>query len=200
MSSSLIISVLLLCISFIEILHASNFRLSGQLQGLPEDISPSIARIFMDGGKQIAIPTKNGKFVFRDLPVGDHSMEIHMNGYEWYTYVVDVRADGKIRAYLHGQKEALPPQLIIMPARMAKYVPDRKPWNPLNLLKSGPGIMIAIMLVTTVILPKMMEGMDPQAMMAEAQQEAVQGQTQTQSAVQSGNSGNASQKSKGKRK
>merc|ERR1712003_233043 len=116
----------------------------------------------------------------------------------WDTYMIDVRNDGKIRSYLRQRRnEPLPPQLIIMPRGMAKYVPDPKPWNPLNFFKSGPGIMIAIMVVTTVILPKMMEGMDPQAMMAEAQQQQQQqqqSQSGSQSVSSSSNSGGGNRK------
>ena len=193
--------LLLICIASI---NANNYKLSGQIAiaGL-SNVSPSAARIFMDGGKQIAIPQQNGKFFFYNLDVGEHSLEVHLNGFEWNLYLIDVRNDGKIRSYVHQKRnDPLPPQLIIMPLRMAKYVPveslsllflpslhcifvqDPKPWNPLNFLKSGPGIMIAIMLVTTVILPKMMEGMDPQQMMAEAQ---AQQQQQQQSVSNSGN-------------
>ena len=75
---------------------------------------------------------------------------------------------------------------------------DPKPWNPLNFFKSGPGIMIAIMIVTTVILPKMMEGMDPQAMLAE-QQAQQQAQAQQQGQVSNTGRGSGSQK-KGKRR
>ena len=107
----------------VEIINSSNYRLTGSLSGLADDVSPSNARIFMDGGKQIAIPRDNGKFYFYDLEVGEHSIEIHLNGYEWYTYLIDVRNDGKIRAYVQGKKEALPPQLIIYPTRIAKYIP-----------------------------------------------------------------------------
>jgi len=66
----------------------------------------------------------------------------------------------------------------------------------LSFFKSGPGIMIAIMLVTTVILPKLMEGMDPQQMLADAQaQQSAQQQGQNagnttsggQQSVQGGN-------------
>merc|ERR1711933_446430 len=120
----------------------------------------------------------------------------HLNGFEWNLYLIDVRNDGKIRTYVQNKRnEPLPPQLIIMPLKMAKYVPDPKPWNPLNFLKSGPGIMIAIMVVTTVILPKMMEGMDPQAMMAEAQQaQQQQSQSGSQSVSSSSNSGGGNRK------
>eukprot|EP01083_Nonionella_stella_P211334 764231_1 len=173
------LSLILLTIT-IECLNAHNYKLTAQISGLPDNISPSYARIYMDGGLQISIPRDTGKFYFHNLPVGEHSIEIHLNGFEWHNYLIDVRNDGKIRAYIHtNKKEALPPQLIIMPLRIAKYVPDPKPWNPLNFLKSGPGIMMAIMLVTTVILPKMMESMgDPQQMIADAQTEQGQGQVQ----------------------
>ena len=114
---------LLLLAVTIECINAHNYKLSGTLAGLPEDLSPSFARIFMDGGKQIAIPRDNGKFYFYNLDVGEHSIEIHLNGYEWYSYLVDVRNDGKIRSYVMGKKEALPPQLIIMPLKAAKYIP-----------------------------------------------------------------------------
>ena len=107
----------------IECINGSNYKLIGQIAGLSEEVSPSLARIYMDGGKEIAIPRDNGKFYFRNLDVGEHSIEIHLNGYEWYVYMIDVRNDGKIRAYIHGKKEPLPPQLIIMPVRIAKYVP-----------------------------------------------------------------------------
>ena len=107
----------------VKIINSSNYKLTGSISGLAEEVSPSNARIFMDGGKQIAIPRDNGKFYFYDLEVGEHSIEIHLNGYEWYTYVIDVRNDGKIRAKIQGKKELLPPQLIIYPIRISKYIP-----------------------------------------------------------------------------
>ena len=110
----------------INLINAGNYKLTGQLAmpaGIQEEISPSLARIFMDGGKQIAIPRSDGKFQFYNLEVGEHAIEIHLNGYEWHTYLIDVRNDGKIRTYIQGKKEALPPQLIIMPTKMAKYIP-----------------------------------------------------------------------------
>lgn len=107
-----------------EFINASNYRLAGTISGLAEEVSPSTARIFMDGGKQIAIPRDNGKFYFHDLEVGYHSIEIHLNGYEWRTYKIDVRNDGKIKTYIQGKEnEPLPPQLIIYPMRVAKYIP-----------------------------------------------------------------------------
>ena len=114
------LSLLILCIT-IDCINGHNYKLTGQIA--VNDISPSLARIFMDGGKEIAIPNNNGKFYFYDLDVGEHSIEIHLNGYEWYTYLIDVRNDGKIRSYIFGKKEPLPPQLIIMPLRKSKYVP-----------------------------------------------------------------------------
>ena len=64
--------------------------------------------------------------------------------------------------------------------------------------------MIAIMLVTTVILPKMMEGMgDPQEMLREAQAaQEQQGQSSGQQSVQGGggSGGGSSGKGRNKRK
>eukprot|EP01084_Bolivina_argentea_P208810 355859_1 len=184
----------------IECITANNYKLGGQIAGLPEDVSPSLARIFMDGGNQIAIPKDTGKFYFSNLPVGEHSLEIHLNGYEWFTYLIDVRNDGKIRSYIqNNKKEPLPPQLIIMPVRQAKYVADPKPWNPLSFFKTMPGMMILLMVVTTVILPKMMEGMDPQQMVADAQAEGTE-QQQQQSVQSSGGSSSSSNSHKRNRR
>lgn len=101
-------------------ISANDFELSGSIIGI--DVSPSLARISLDAGDQIAIPHKNGKFYFHDLSIGEHSLEIHLSGYEWHTYMIDVRSNGKIRKFKSQKKEAESPKFVIAPVKKAQYV------------------------------------------------------------------------------
>mmetsp|Transcript_27159 Transcript_27159/g.33124 ORF Transcript_27159/g.33124 Transcript_27159/m.33124 type:complete len:184 (+) Transcript_27159:54-605(+) len=149
------------------------YKLTAEISDIGDD-DYSSGRIIMDGGKYVAIPNINGKFTFNDISVGEHSIEVYYKNYEFYMYLIDVRSNGQIRASIKGGKDRLPPKLIITPKQIAKYIPDQKQYNPLSFLKSGPGIMIIIMIFSSVIMPKMLDAVKDQQQFEQQQQQEQQ--------------------------
>lgn len=157
-------------------------------------ISPSYARISLNGGERVAIPTKTGYFSFPNMLAGMHTMEVHLTGYVWHTFSVDMSEDGKPKVYKLGTKERLPPKLIVRPLSKAKYKPDPVPYDPLKIIKSPMGIMMTIMLVSTIVMPKLMESVKEQQREMAQQQAAeaarAQGGGQGAPPAASGDGGN----------
>ncbi|EFJ36683.1 hypothetical protein SELMODRAFT_77297, partial [Selaginella moellendorffii] len=112
---------------------------------------PASVKLLLNGGEKITFPLKNGYFAFQGIPAGTHLIEVSAPGFFFSPLRVDVSAR------LHGQVRA-------SRSRPEEFSPKREPFSVLGLLKSPMGLMVAFMLIAVVVLPKLMDNIDPEEM------------------------------------
>ncbi|EFJ08694.1 hypothetical protein SELMODRAFT_131306, partial [Selaginella moellendorffii] len=127
---------------------------------------PASVKLLLNGGEKITFPLKNGYFAFQGIPAGTHLIEVSAPGFFFSPLRVDVsaRLHGQVRASLVETGRVLSGNLVLEPMRQEQYFEKREPFSVLGLLKSPMGLMVAFMLIAVVVLPKLMDNIDPEEM------------------------------------
>jgi len=121
-------------------------------------------KVVLNGGQQVSFIRSDGSFAFHGVPAGTHLLEVVALSYFFSPVRVDVssRLQGQVRAtYVEGNRR-IPESLILEPLREEYYYERREPFSLLGLLKSPMGLMIGFMLICVVLLPKLMDSIDPE--------------------------------------
>ncbi|RPB02622.1 hypothetical protein L873DRAFT_421192 [Choiromyces venosus 120613-1] len=112
---------------------------------------------------------RDNTFSFRDVPEGSYLLDVQCQTYQFAPLRVDVNGQGEVEVHQtfrgnewrnKGEKKGYP--IEIQPVRPIDYYIVREGFNPTKLLGS-PMILIALFsLVMIVMLPKLMDQMDPE--------------------------------------
>lgn len=124
-------------------------------------------KIILNGGERVTFPRANGYFSFVGVPAGTHLLEVVALGALFPPVRIDVsaRLKGQVRAvYAEDQRQTLGDPMVLISARKEEYFEIREPFSVWSLLKSPMGMMVGFMLVVMVILPRLMDGIDPEEM------------------------------------
>ncbi|ETO25580.1 hypothetical protein RFI_11557 [Reticulomyxa filosa] len=156
--------------------QGKDFRIDGRIAGVERELFAK-ARVSLDGNRQIAIPTVEGKFALfvtiffflkcvyqnikknpsSDVSIGKHRLEVHLSGYVWNVFSVDMESNGKAKIFKLQNNERQPPQLIVTPIQPAIYIKPPQSYDPLQIVKSPMGFMMAMMLFMSLVMPKMLK-------------------------------------------
>jgi hypothetical protein len=142
---------------------ASANTLAGRVKGVAAS-SLSAARVRVSGaaGEFTTLLTGDGEFSLSMMPAGKYQLETEVVGYFFEPLRVEIASDGGVRAAPMYHKEKLAYPLVLAPhAQKPVYFKQHPPVNVLNYLKSPMVIMMIVMGFIIVVLPKMMDSMDP---------------------------------------
>merc|ERR1719210_716361 len=87
---------------------------------LPNYVPLSEGRVYLDGDKLKAIPSKEGAFRFSNLSPGSYSLSIDMVGWQFPNYRVELGRDDT-KVYYFGTTERVPTPLTMKPMRPVEY-------------------------------------------------------------------------------
>ncbi|MCO5602218.1 hypothetical protein L7F22_056346 [Adiantum nelumboides] len=126
----------------------------------------SNVKISLNFGQKVAFIRPDGYFAFTGIPAGTHLLEVVAPGYSFSPVRVDVsaRLNGQLQATLTETRRILSEPLVLEPLREETYFEKREPFSLMGLLKSPMGLMVGFMAVAAILLPKLMENIDPEEM------------------------------------
>eukprot|EP00268_Persea_americana_P012309 TRINITY_DN15185_c0_g2_i1.p1 TRINITY_DN15185_c0_g2~~TRINITY_DN15185_c0_g2_i1.p1 ORF type:complete len:201 (-),score=41.79 TRINITY_DN15185_c0_g2_i1:454-1056(-) len=135
----------------------------------------SNVKIILNGGESVTFVRPDGYFSFHNVPAGTHLIEVAAMGYFFSPVRVDVSARnrGKVQAALTETRRGLS-ELVLEPLREEQYYEIREPFSVMSLLKSPMGLMLGFMMLVMFVMPKLVDGMDPEEI-KRAQEEMRQG-------------------------
>jgi len=142
----------------------------------------------LDHGRFEAHLKRDGSFSIKKVPSGVYIFEIASNEYAFDRYWIDVNADAKVvRAskwtpgtqYEASSKFAAQYPLVLIPLGKYGYFTPREKFNWLSMIQNPMVLMPLLALGAMYVMPKMMEGLDPEELkeVQERQQRLLGGMT-----------------------
>ncbi|KAG0316004.1 hypothetical protein BGZ99_007133 [Dissophora globulifera] len=149
-------------------------QISGTINGQGENPHPrdlsSRTRVTLNGGKYTAMITKDGKFIFADVPQGSYLLEVQSPQYVYPTVRVVV-TEKDPRAYLvsygadwSNDNNIVQLPLALTPRAATEYFIAREGFKLQHLFANPMMLMMGFSVVMLFIMPKLMANMDPEAM------------------------------------
>ncbi|CAG8480137.1 4760_t:CDS:2 [Paraglomus brasilianum] len=145
----------------------------------------SNTKILINGGQYSALVRKDGKFTIQNVPPGSYLLEVSSRRYLYPRLRVNVDASG-VEAFItilgadwpdtvnknvqHSNvnapktANALPYPLELKARAMADYFVPRESFSIASVFANPLIIMMGVSVVLLLVMPKMMEGLDPEAL------------------------------------
>ncbi|CAZ80224.1 unnamed protein product [Tuber melanosporum] len=136
----------------------------------PSTLPPSTSlTLTTTGTTKRTLIRRDNTFSFRDVPEGSYLLDVQCQTHQFAPLRVDVNGQGEVVVHQtfrgnewrnKGERKSYP--IEIQPVRPIDYYVVRESFNPTKLLGS-PMVLIALFtLVMIVMLPKLMDQMDPE--------------------------------------
>lgn len=140
-----------------------------KVEGLGARVFPSKTvniHVIWNGGQQVTYVRPDGYFAFQGVTAGTHLLEVSALGYAFSPMRVDVsaRLHGQVRALAVETRRYYSDVLVLEPMREEVYYERREPFSAIALVKSPMGLMVGFMVVALVLLPRLMDSIDPEEM------------------------------------
>ncbi|KAF9946351.1 hypothetical protein BGZ65_009808, partial [Modicella reniformis] len=153
---------------------ASAAQISGTVVGqtetpYPRDLSHK-TRVILSGGQYSAMITRDGKFVFPDVPEGSYLLEVQNPQYIYPTVKLTVNGkDSKAHLVSLGadwsnNDNIMQFPLTLTPRGPSTYFIPREGFKISHLFANPMMLMMGFSVVMLFIMPKLMANMDPAAM------------------------------------
>jgi hypothetical protein len=120
-----------------------------------------------NGGQYFTFPRVDGSFTIYEIPPGAYVLEVISTEYVFPLIRVDVsgKYNGKVKVRPANQLSTfLPYPISLKPLQQATFFEQREPFHMLMLFTNPMFLMIGFSLIMTILLPKMMASIDPEAM------------------------------------
>jgi len=153
------------------------FKIEGKVVGHNRNANEGKDEVLLllqadDGEQYQAFLRKDGVFIFDEVGAGSYLLQVLSTQYSFSNVRIDVssRNNGQVRAFKaepgSSSKEAavLPYPLKLEPDRIMDYFMVREGFQIMSLLKNPMLIMLGVTLIMTLVLPKMMSSIDPEAL------------------------------------
>lgn len=126
----------------------------------------SSIKVVLNGGQKVTFVHANGYFAMLGVAPGTHLLEVVAPGYLFPPVRLDVseRLHGQVHAVFTETRRILPEPLTLEPEKAEFYYEKRAPLSLTGLLKSPMGMMVGLMLLAVVLLPKLVDSIDPEEM------------------------------------
>ncbi|RHZ88548.1 hypothetical protein Glove_22g230 [Diversispora epigaea] len=127
-------------------------------------------KVILDGGKYSALILKNGNFVINNVPQGSYLLEVLSRKYIYPKIRVDVDSRGVRPSVTSTGSEwnnlgpSLSYPLELYARSTADYFMPREGFSITSLLANPYIIMMGISVVFLILMPKMMAGLDQEAL------------------------------------
>lgn len=123
-------------------------------------------QVIWNGGQQKTFVRPDGYFAFQGVMAGTHLIEVFASGYSFSPVRVDVsaRLHGQVRALAVETRRYYSDALILEPMREEGYYEKREAWTAMGMMKNPMVMMLGFMAVAVLLLPKLMDSIDPEEM------------------------------------
>lgn len=140
-----------------------------KVEGMGARVFPSKSanvQVIWNGGQQKTFVRPDGYFAFQGVTAGTHLIEVFAAGYSFSPVRVDVsaRLHGKVRALAVETRRYYSDALVLEPNRQEGYYEVRETFSALALVKTPMGMMVCFMVVALLVLPRLMDSIDPEEM------------------------------------
>ncbi|CAK4086113.1 unnamed protein product [Aphanomyces euteiches] len=132
-----------------------------------EDGSLPVHQVVLDGGVRSTLSTRDGRFVFYDVPAGRYTVDIYSTTHMFSQFKVDISATNEIRVlefkYPGTPKLAVSHPLVVDAHAKIEYFVPREKFSVLDLIRNPSFLALVVPLVMIWILPRLSENMlDPE--------------------------------------
>lgn len=142
--------------------------LEGQLQFSDKTPFNVTTRISLNNGEYSTYSRADGTFVVYDVPPGIHQLDIHSSKYHFGQIKIQLLAESMDTpkcleyAYPGAAKTPVKYPLVLSPHATYEYFEKSKGFSIFSLLKNPMVLMMLFSVVMMFVMPKMMEGLDPE--------------------------------------
>ena len=162
----------ILLVSFVSILsHATSpsTEIRGKLR-LPDEakVKLNTTRITLNDGEFFTYTQSDGSFVFYDVGPGVHVLDVHSTNYMFPHVKIQLLETAMNNpkcieyAFPGAAKQAIPHPIVLTALAKYEYFERRQGFNVFMLLKNPMVLMMLVSAALMFIMPKMMEGLDPE--------------------------------------
>lgn len=143
--------------------------IEGRLQ-FPDSAAFNItSRIVLNHGELSTHSRADGSFALYNVPSGIHVLDVHSSVYHFPQIKIqlleeDESAEPKCLEYLYpgAKKKFAKYPLVLIAMAKFEYFEPRRPFSMLSLLKNPMFLMMLVSVGLMFMMPKMMEGLDPE--------------------------------------
>ena len=127
-----------------------------------------MTRISLDAGEQMTYSRLDGTFAFYDVPPGVHLVDVHSHTYMFSQVKIQLLEDSMDApkcieyAFPGASKQAIPHPLVLTAHATYEYFEPRPRFSILSLLKNPMLLMMIFSAGLMYMMPKMMEGLEPE--------------------------------------
>ena len=146
-------------------LYAHCWFLRDAPPALPKGFSPSRVKLALDGGARTAVARADGGFQFSDVLPGVYLLEATAVGYSFPQLRVDVSAKHKSVRWARvaaGGARRWPAPVVVAAEAPLDYYEKEDGGGLMKMVMSPMGLMAVFMCVMAFVMPRMLEGIDPE--------------------------------------
>jgi len=142
--------------------------LEGRLQFPDKSPFNITTRITLNNAEYTTYNRVDGSFVIYDVPSGIHQLDIHSSEYHFGQVKIQLLPESMDvpkcleYAYPGAAKAPIKYPLVLSPHATFEYFEERKGLSIFSLLKNPMVLMMLVSVGMMTIMPKMMEGLDPE--------------------------------------
>ena len=125
-------------------------------------------RITLNNGEYTTYSRKDGSFIIYNVPPGIHQLDIDSKEHHFGQIKVQLLKEAMDApkcleyAYPGAAKRAVKYPLVLNPKGTYQYFQTKKGFNIMSMLKNPMVLMMLFSVGMMVVMPKMMEGLDPE--------------------------------------
>jgi ER membrane protein complex subunit 7 len=126
-------------------------------------------KITLNSGEYTTYSRTDGSFVIYNVPPGVHQLDVHSKDYHFgqiKLQLLEESMDAPPKcleyAYPGATKKVVPYPLVILARGTYQYFEIKKGFSIFSMLKNPMVLMMLFSVVMMVVMPKMMEGLDPE--------------------------------------
>eukprot|EP01119_Soliformovum_irregulare_P007737 TRINITY_DN201_c0_g1_i1.p1 TRINITY_DN201_c0_g1~~TRINITY_DN201_c0_g1_i1.p1 ORF type:complete len:218 (+),score=38.77 TRINITY_DN201_c0_g1_i1:3-656(+) len=149
---------------------SKKYVLEGRIINIPLGNSTNdiVLSLRGDDGTSRTIMRTDGNFRFADVSKGSYLLQISSTDYLFPFIRVDVTKNSQVRAFKQmsagEDRDLLPYPLRISPDAPADFFLVKEGFQVMSLIKNPMIIMMGVTLIFTMVIPKMLSGIDQEAM------------------------------------
>ena len=159
--------VLLLLLSLFSVVCAQYGTIEGTLR-LPDETPVNSTKIALNNGEMITYSKLDGSFVFYNVPKGVHLLDVHSHQLHFGQVKIQLLEDAMDApkcieyAFPGAPKQVVKHPLLLKAHAKVQFFQAKPGFSPMSLLKNPMMLMMLFSVGMMVLMPKMMENLDPE--------------------------------------
>lgn len=158
----------------------SHTNIEGRLQFPDRTPFNGTAPVTLDHGVYWAYPKIDGSFIFRNIPPGVHILDVQSTTHHFGQVKIQLLEENDMQpkcveyAYPGAAKKPLEHPVVMTAYATLEYFEKRPAFSVFSILKNPMFLMMAFSAGMMFLMPKMMEGLDPEEKARMKEQMAMQ--------------------------